>query len=97
MIRLFETQHGTGVATSWIKRLLGGILALLALSVSLWSTYHYSYKAGVQKGVDAYHMMCYTYGGFIVDERTGTVVACSPMTEIPEPERKKFLDNRKET
>lgn len=78
------------------KRLLGAFLALLALSGGIGANY-FSYKAGVQKGVDTYHLMCYTYGGFIVDERTGTVVACGPMTEIPEPERKKFLDNRKET
>lgn len=78
------------------KRLLGAFTALLALCLTGWGSWYYGNKAGIAQGIDMYHQMCYTYGGYIVDQPSGTVVQCAPLTQIPEAERKKFLDKGRE-
>jgi len=74
------------------KRLLGPFLALLALLAMLGYSHYLVHQAGIQKGVDTYHDLCYHNGGYIVDEKKGTVVVCKGLTQLPEQELQNFLD-----
>ncbi len=69
----------------WLKGALCGFLALFLCCAS----YVWGHSNGVDKGVDAYHSVCYNSGGIVLDESTGTAVQCSPLTKLPQKE----LDN----
>jgi hypothetical protein len=75
-----------------IKRLLGALAALLAISLLSVYTHHRAFEYGKEQGIDNYHDLCYNVGGYVVDQNDGTVVMCQPMTQLPEAELKNFLD-----
>lgn len=74
------------------KRLLGALAALLALLGTTVLGYWTGKEDGIAEGVDKYHNLCYNVGGYAVDQNNGTVVMCQPLTQLPEPELKNFLD-----
>ena len=68
-----------------VKALVGAAVALIVLGACVGA-----YKQGKKEGVQNYHDICYTIGGFIVDDK-GTVVQCTPMGTIPKEELKGFI------
>lgn len=69
-----------------IKEIIGSVAVVLALVASNI----FSFRTGHDVGVDAYHKHCYEVGGMVVDEESGTVVQCKPLTVIPQEERPMF-------
>lgn len=71
------------------------VLISCLYAVSLVITYKIGYGKGhfdgVGEGVDTYHNLCYTNPGMmIMDNPTGTVVVCGPLTKVPEEEVRKL-------
>lgn len=75
-----------------IKRLLGAFAALVVLFFTHIGAAYLGQTLGIEKGIDMYHSQCYTIGGIVLDRATGTAVVCQPLTQLPEPELKNFLD-----
>lgn len=89
-----------GVATTlarWSKYPAYGhskaLLASLLVAFYGWGTYQYAFSAGTKvgaaAGLTAYHEMCLNYGGYVVDQTTGSVVECKGLGQISEDEMKK--------
>jgi hypothetical protein len=66
----------------WLVGALAALLGVLGLT-SLG--YHTGKEDGIKHGIDMYHDMCYTIGGFVVNE-AGQVVACTGLTQVPKEE-----------
>ena len=69
-----------------IKEIIGSVIVVLAFV----ATNIFSFRTGVDAGVDNYHKQCYTAGGLIIDEENGTVVRCAPLVVLPKEERPMF-------
>ena len=69
-----------------IKEIIVSVLGVLAFL----GTNLLSFRLGEDYGIDRYHNQCYTSGGFIIDEVTGTVVQCRPLVVLPKEERPMF-------
>ena len=67
-----------------LKEWLVGALGAFIVFLSVY-THHRSHQAGITKGIDSYHDMCSTVGGYVIDEQ-GRVVSCSGLTQIPQQE-----------
>jgi hypothetical protein len=69
------------------KRFQGAVAALLGALVVGVGCYFWGLDNGKQKGLDSYHDLCYTVGGWAIDNK-GRVVECRPLTTIPKEELK---------
>jgi len=73
-----------------IKNYLVSLIFAVAMLVGVVTGVSKVYDYGQQHGIELYHEMCYhNNGGFIVDEKTQTVVACQGMGTMPELMQKK--------
>lgn len=86
---MFKLSQATTLATRSKWRLLGPFLGLLALLAALWGSWKLGVDHGIGKGIDAYHELCATVGGFVVDNETGVVVQCKGVGVVPQQELQK--------
>ena len=67
-----------------LRRFFPLFVAFLLLGLLSWGAVT-TYDAGMKKGLDNFHNLCYNVGGYVINEQR-QVIVCKPLSTIPKEE-----------
>ena len=74
--------------------MIKAFIAAFVVFFAMLGSNAFMYKFGYDAGVHGYHNQCFTAGpGYIIDDETGTIVSCGPLTIVPKEERQMYKES----